>query len=299
MDKPVLIWFDLTVATRHAEVSDKFCEYFDVVYTSNSQGPDTELGLAPGVAICLEFDYPDRYSMSLLRGTKVSNPHNPVLMVTAQHSEKLAVWAYRNRVSDYLVTPVPKRDLIRCRELIHAVQAATKGQGKRTVIGTRAAVPAEIPGSQRPDIQRLSPALHFVQQNFQKKIRNADVAALCRMSPHHFCHAFSERYSQTFQEYVLRFRIFQACNELQHPRIAVASVAYAVGFNDPSYFSRVFRRFVGSSPSTYRDQFAKREIGRRVADRIQALELPDDESIPDKRRRNVINLMPDSGLLAG
>ena len=51
-------------------------------------------------------------------------------------------------------------------------------------------------------------------------------------------------------------RIFEACKELQHSNVPVANVAYSVGFNDPSYFARVFRRFVGLSPSVYCEQIS-------------------------------------------
>lgn len=286
----------MTVATRHAEVSEKFHEHFDVRFRPECIGPDTEM--ERGVAICFEFDYPDQHGMAVLRRTKDSNPHVPVLMLTTQHSERLAVWAYRNRVLDYLVTPVPERDLLRCKELLLAVQTAVDDQNKRTIIDFKSLIPAEIPAIQRRGAQRLAPALHYVQRNFRRQIRNADMAALCRMSPHHFCRAFTERFSQTFQEYVLRHRIFRACNAFQQPDVPIASVAYSVGFNDPSYFARVFRRYVGLSPSKYREQVSGRIVDRRLSDLIRQLEVPGAET-PLNRGHDSIDFVSSSQLIAG
>jgi AraC-like DNA-binding protein len=121
---------------------------------------------------------------------------------------------------------------------------------------------------------RLAPAVYFVQKTFRQKIRNADIAERCGMSPFHFSHAFAETFSLTFQEFVLRYRIFEACKELQHPNVPVANVAYSVGFNDPSYFARVFRRFIGVSPSEYCERTGSGETAQRVRDLAKSLESP-------------------------
>ena len=65
---------------------------------------------------------------------------------------------------------------------------------------------------------------------------------------------------------MVRYRIVEACRELRHPNVPVTNVAHSVGFNDPSYFARVFRRFVGVSPSEYSDQPNEPEIEQRVSD---------------------------------
>ena len=127
-------------------------------------------------------------------------------MLTAQHSEALAVWAYRNRVLEYLVTPVSEEDFRRCKKLLQDIQTAENRQHKRTIIDHKSMIPAEIPVGQRIGSVRLAPAVHFVQKNFRLRIRNAEIAELCGMSSFHFSHAFTETFSLTFQEFVLRDR---------------------------------------------------------------------------------------------
>lgn len=284
MERPKLVWFDMTIATHHAEIDRKFYEHFDIRHCSNPNRPDDELESQSGVAICFEFDYPDRPGLSLLRSTKERYPKIPILMLTSHHSERLAVWAYRNRVLDYVVKPVSTEDFLRCKDLLQAIQAAETRQNGRTIIDYKSNIPIEIPVGQRTGSVRLAPAVHFVQKNFQEQIRNAEIAALCGMSSFHFSHEFTETYSLTFQEFVLRYRILEACKQLKHPNVAVANVAYAVGFNDPSYFARVFRRFVGLSPSEYCEQIRGSEFDQRFQDLMERLELPELESMKSGRR---------------
>ena len=286
MERPTLIWFDMTITTRHAEIDQYFVDHFDIRYRLNSNRPEDELELEPGVAICFEFDYPDRPGLSLLCRTKERYPHIPILMLTAQHSEQLAVWAYRNRVLDYLVRPVSEEDVLRCKDLLQAIQTAEYRQDTRTIIDYKSNIPVEIPVGQRIGSVRLAPAVHFVQKNFRRKMRNAEIAELCGMSAFHFSHAFTGTFSLTFQEFVLRYRIFEACKELQHPNVPVANVAYSVGFNDPSYFARVFRRFIGLSPSEYCEQVGRAEFDQRIKDLVEKLGLPQLESMKLDRRQD-------------
>ncbi len=293
MERPKIVWIDMTITTRHSEVDAHFLESFDIRYGSVPDLLQNELDIQPGEALAFEFDYPDRPGLSLLRRTKQRYPRVPILMLTAQHSEQLAVWAYRNQVIDYLVTPVTQADLVRCRQLLNAVQNADQRQSERTIIEYQSSIPVEIPVGQRVRSVRLAAALHFVQTNFRRMIRIAEVAELCDMSSFHFSHEFTEAFSLTFQEYLLRYRILEACKELRHPNVAVANVAYSVGFNDPSYFARVFRRYFGLSPSQFCEQIAQDDEKARLQEMIKKLELPALESMMargrsgDRRKSNM------------
>ena len=278
MEPLKLIWFDMTITTRHAEIDGNFQDHFDIRYCSNLRHIEEALEAETVIAICFEFDYPDRPGMSLLCSAKENYPHIPIFMLTTQHSERLAVWAYRNKVLDYMVKPISASDFRRFNDLLQAVRTAENRQDNRMIIDRQSTIPVEIPVGQRTGGVRLAPAVHFVRKNFRLKIRNADVAACCGMSSFHFSHAFAETFSLTFQEFVLRYRILEACKELQHPNVPVANVAYSVGFNDPSYFARVFRRFIRVSPSEYCEQTSSAEIDQRVRDLAISLELPELDS---------------------
>ena len=298
MERPAIMWIDMTITTRHSELDAHFLEFFDIRYGSVPDSRESKLELQSGEALAFEFDYPDRPGLSFLRRTKQCYPHVPILMLTTQHSEQLAVWAYRNRVIDYLVAPITRDDLVRCRKLLQAVQNADQLQTERTIIDHHPNIPAEVPAGQRVRSVRLAAALLFVQTNFRRMVRVAEVSELCGMSSFHFSHEFTEAFSVTFQEYLLRYRVLEACKELQHPNVPVANVAYSVGFNDPSYFARVFRRYVGSSPSEYCEQMRKGDCEERLQQLVEQMDLPAHESVkayghpqdrhrPKSRRRQI------------
>jgi DNA-binding NtrC family response regulator len=86
-----------------AETSSAFEQAFDVhrLAPLSSVGADIERH-APAVAF-VDFDFPNRQGLNLLKDTKRSFPSLPLIMLTVQHSEALAVWAFRSRVWGYVV----------------------------------------------------------------------------------------------------------------------------------------------------------------------------------------------------
>jgi AraC-like DNA-binding protein len=275
----------MMLATQHSEADSMINKYFDLQYCANIYHPEEQFDLKEKVGLCFEFDYPDRPGLELMRATKERFPHLPVLMITAQHSERLAIWAYRNGIFDFLVKPIGKEDLKRCLNLLSRLQSSEESSSKRNLYKFRSNIPMEVPLGQRKLNIRLAPAIHYVEKNFRGKIRNSHVAEICGMSVYHFSHEFTEAFSLTFQDFVIRYRVLQACQELRHPNIAVGNVAYSVGFNDPSYFSRVFRRYVGCSPSEFSEQGNSPDVDQRLADIVTKLDLPDFGALHIDRRK--------------
>src|SRR5690349_2263897 len=99
---PVL-WLDMTVSVRDATASSEFEKSFDVHRLTPLSSIVAEIErIKPAVAF-FEFDFPTRQGLNLLRDTKRSCPSLPLVMLTVQHSEALAVWAFRSRAWDYFV----------------------------------------------------------------------------------------------------------------------------------------------------------------------------------------------------
>lgn len=250
MDKPELLWVNLTVSLRAAEFPTGFREFFDIRSCPDPYMLNDLIEDYSPLAIGFDFDYPDRTGLQLLRATKRKYPSLPMLMLTLQHSEALAIWAFRSKVWDYLVKPIPRREVERCsRSLLEIKQIGNK-QRTRTPALRGMGLPEEVTNRSKSGDSALAPAVYFIEKNYRSKIRNEEVAKVCGMSPFRFSRAFKEIFGVTFRDYLLDFRLKEACRLLENPTIAVTDVAYAVGFNDASYFARVFKQRLGRPPST-------------------------------------------------
>jgi len=84
--------------------------------------------------------------------------------------------------------------------------------------------------------------------------RVADLAQLCRLSEPHFYRRFKQATGSTPIDWLRRERINHARRRLLESDDPVKQIAEQVGYNDPFFFSRDFKRYTGVAPKNYRNQ---------------------------------------------
>lgn len=106
------------------------------------------------------------------------------------------------------------------------------------------------------DQERLRKVYVFVEENFSKDIDIQDVADICNLTVPAFCNYFKKNLNQTFTDFVNEYRINQACKMLLEGQ-EIVDICFRSGFNNISYFGRVFRNIKNSSPSEFRRKFGR------------------------------------------
>ena len=81
-----------------------------------------------------------------------------------------------------------------------------------------------------------------------------EVAGHVALSNNHFCTVFSQETGVTFTEYLTSVRLGKAKELLRDKQMRTSDVAFAVGYNDPHYFSYLFKKNTGMSPRDYRKE---------------------------------------------
>jgi AraC-like DNA-binding protein len=97
----------------------------------------------------------------------------------------------------------------------------------------------------------------YVARNYAKKISLEEVAAHVYVSPSYLSRLIKARTGNTFRRIVNMSRITEAVRLLEHTEKSLSEVAFAIGFEDHSYFTKVFKRHVGMNPSDYRSNLRK------------------------------------------
>ena len=99
----------------------------------------------------------------------------------------------------------------------------------------------------------ISAAVNHINQNLDKNIDIEQLARLCGVSQVWLRKNFKLSTGYSPLEYINRQRIYSACDLFKNTDKCIYEVATAVGFNDPLYFSKLFKKIVGFSPSSYRE----------------------------------------------
>ena len=99
-----------------------------------------------------------------------------------------------------------------------------------------------------PDILKL--ALNYISENYGNQIQLTVVAEHCLVSSSYLSRIFSEHMGITFVDYLNKFRIDQSLRLLKEKTLTIKEIGFRVGFQDPNYYSRIFRKYMGFSPSS-------------------------------------------------
>lgn len=102
------------------------------------------------------------------------------------------------------------------------------------------------------NIQAVYLAVDFMERQFMDKLTIQQIADEVHLSPSYLSHIFSETFGCTLMDYLARVRINEAKTQLADISSTINEVAFRCGFTDVSYFSRVFKKLEGISPSAYK-----------------------------------------------
>ncbi|HTP59437.1 MAG TPA: AraC family transcriptional regulator, partial [Spirochaetia bacterium] len=95
-------------------------------------------------------------------------------------------------------------------------------------------------------------AVHYIEENFGRDLPLEEVAKSVGLSPSYFSSCFKKETGRNVVEYITEYRVEKAIEMLCSTNLNTSEVAYQVGFNDPKYFARIFKKSVGVTPSLYR-----------------------------------------------
>ena len=111
-------------------------------------------------------------------------------------------------------------------------------------------------------ILRIERCVNYMTQHLDKPLQVATLAAQANISPSHFFALFKRQIGSAPMDYFTRLRMQRARQLLECTSMSVKEIASTLGYDDPFYFSRVFKSVNRVPPSGYRA--AQREVTNKV-----------------------------------
>ncbi|CAM4363890.1 two-component system response regulator YesN [Paenibacillus endophyticus] len=99
----------------------------------------------------------------------------------------------------------------------------------------------------------IEKAKKYIENHYHNDLGMDEVSEYVDLSTSHFCTLFKQVSGYTFLEYLTQQRMEKAKYILRHTDVKVYQVAPLVGYHDPRYFTQVFKKITGQTPSEYRD----------------------------------------------
>lgn len=217
------------------------------VYTVHQAKAAIEESGPPDIMIC-DIEAPGETGIDLLRWVRQKGYFTENIFLTNYESFAFASEAMKLECMEYILKMSP------VSEIEEAVQRSLKRRELRERL-------MEVQKQEPSGLQENLPSLmeeikSYIDQHFTERISRTELAARFYISRDHLSHIFRASFGMTIPEYVNQLRIGRAMEELEKG-YAVAEAAEKAGFDNLSYFSTVFKKQIGLSPTDYQKSSRK------------------------------------------
>ncbi len=103
---------------------------------------------------------------------------------------------------------------------------------------------------------RIARAIDYLDKHYLEEVDYKELGRIASMSQRHFQRIFRYALNCTARQYVIRLRIRKAMQLLRGSSFSISEVAFECGFDDSNYFSRMFRKYSGTTPNKYREVYS-------------------------------------------
>ena len=182
---------------------------------------------------------PGMDGFELIEWIKTNSYNCEIIILTAYGTFEYARKALDFGVTGYLLKPLNEAEL---KELINKAIYNISQNSRQA--GHLNAVNYSLP-------VRL--ACEYIDKNYQEDINLNKISNYVSLSKNYFCNIFKKETGMTIWDYLIRIRMEEAKKMLLETEQKTYEISERVGYDDPSYFGRLFKKYTGFTPIEFRD----------------------------------------------
>ena len=226
---------NLELKVLEKTVKKHFVDELEIFASSNGRKASQICDeVKPDIAL-LDIEMPGMNGIELAKYIKEKYAECIIIFITAYDRFDYAIEAMHIKAFDYLLKPWKEERLC---ELINTAIENVRGMQKTD----------SIVHSQKDVIK------DYIDRNYKKDISAKDVAGILGYSDVYFSKVFKQLFDDNFINYLTKIRIDRAKVRLKDVSCNIKEVGKSVGYADSNYFTKVFKRSIGMSPSEYRNR---------------------------------------------
>lgn len=177
-------------------------------------------------------------------------------IVTGYNDFAYAQQAIRLEVFEYILKPVFPEDIAallqRTKKLLNRDRLKMDKLRSEIEAKFQSENPGEEDDGHLPTY--IGQAKAYIKEHYAEPLTLTQVAKTVSVHPVYLSSRFAQYCGQNFMEYLTNYRIIKAKELLEHTNLQIQEIATRVGYLDTAYFSRIFRRECGVTPSHYRSK---------------------------------------------
>jgi two-component system, response regulator YesN len=193
----------------------------------------------------IDVQMPYKDGLTVMKEAKAAGICPKTIILSGYEEFEYARKAVRYGASDYLLKP--------CRptEILSKLEELIENNEKEIAIHSN----SDHDNNEKISNRFVDMAVDYINENYSEDLTLTGVADKVGVTSGYLSTLFSQTLDCGFIDYLNKVRIDRACNFLHDNQLKTYEVAYKVGFHDEKYFTKVFKRVTGQSPSQYRKTF--------------------------------------------
>lgn len=204
----------------------------------------------PDIAV-LNIEMPFLSGLEVARKIRESGKNCALLFISDFDNFSYAKQAIDLRALDYILKPYDED------KLIHSVREAMQYVTHWSSLDyKKIGPPAQSEQPKEAESIRLSMVRKdissYIHAHYMEELSMKNVAHAMNYSDAYFCKLFKQCFQVNFSTYLNEFRVEKAMAMMENPRVNVKDISRSCGYTDSNYFSRVFKRITGLTPTEYR-----------------------------------------------
>ena len=189
---------------------------------------------------------------------KQQHPSCSVIFLTAYAQFSYAKQAISMGAAEYLVKPAGEREVA---EIITREMQRYHSEHNRSAVlaaptpGDISTAPAqELAAGQGRAAKIAAEVRQLIDTQYRQEFSVEEIADRYQLSVNHFNKIFKDFNGMPFREYLINVRVEKAKEYLGNPQMNIREIGTLVGYVNPNYFSRIFKKKTGFTPIEYRNQ---------------------------------------------
>lgn len=195
-----------------------------------------EIGMFKPDVVFTDIRMPGLSGIELLKAIPEVSPDSKVVIITGFAEFSYAQEAVQHHAFDYLLKPIKEEELTR----VLAAIVAERGESE------------EAPRQDYESDKMIDNVVSDIRAHYTEDISLTSLAAKYNISMGHLSKIIKEHLNVNFSDYIASLRMQRAKELLSDERLSIQEIAEIVGYEDYFYFTKVFKKVEGISPSKYR-----------------------------------------------
>lgn len=255
----ILIVDDEMIAIEGIMANIHFEDYgINEVATANSMEQAKVIIMQGGVDIVMcDIEMPNGSGLDLFSWMNTYDSTIVKLILTCHAEFHFAQQAISLSCQQYITKPATPEVL--AKTVTVAVEQVEKNHSELKIRKFGEAYVNKMAGVKGDEVSIVEQIRQYIIDHIEEELSVEELARKVYLSQNHLTRVFKKKYGKTIVEFIMEYRLELAEQMLKNTNLTVTTISAKIGYPNYAYFTKLFKKYSGYTPSAYRSQFEQKQ----------------------------------------